>query len=261
MTEWSVVIVGAAVGFVVGLVGIGGGALMTPILVLGLGVPPLVAVGTDLWFAALTKLLAVKLHHVKSAVDWQVVRRLWLGSLPASALALLWMQWAPIDELRVEFFQTMIAFAILITAIGLIFKEKLHMIGRCFRVQSVQKFKALQGPLTVLAGVLLGILVTLTSVGAGALGTVLLAYLYPLRLTPVRIIATELAHAVPLALFAGIGYLIKQEVDWFLLLMLLFGSVPTVFVGVQLSHYFPRRLVQKVLSFFLIMMSLILLAR
>src|SRR5574344_1606336 len=163
---------GAFTGLLVGLTGVGGGALMTPLLLLVFGVAPLAAVGTDLWFAAITKLFATRVHHSHGLIDWQVVKRLWMGSLSASALTLLGMTLYPVDEAAVVLLKAAIAVAVLVTALGMLLQKPLHALGRKLRTTDGEQFKAWQGPLTVAAGAVLGLLVTLTSVGAGALGAV-----------------------------------------------------------------------------------------
>jgi uncharacterized protein len=192
MIDPLLILAGGTTGFLVGLTGVGGGALMTPLLLLFFGVAPLAAVGTDLWFAAITKLFASRVHHGHGLIDWSVVKRLWLGSLSASALTLLWMKWHPVDASAVTLLKTAIAAAVMLTALGILFQKPLHTLGRRLRTTDGEHFKLVQVPLTVLAGAVLGVLVTLTSVGAGALGAVFLAYLYPLRLTPPRLIATDI---------------------------------------------------------------------
>ncbi len=239
---------GAGTGMLVGLTGVGGGAVMTPLLMLVFGVAPLSAVGTDLWFAALTKLAATRVHHGKGLIDWQVVRRLWLGSLPASALTLLWMTLAPIDAAAAEFLKVVIACAVVLTATAMLFQKQLHALGRKFRTGSVDRFKELQPPMTVLAGAAIGVLVTLTSIGAGALGVVFLAYLYPLRLTPSRLIASDIVHAIPLAMFAGLGHLLLGNVNFVLLGNLLLGSIPGVIAGAMLSSHLPQVFLRRFLS-------------
>jgi uncharacterized membrane protein YfcA len=247
---------GAATGLLVGLTGVGGGALMTPLLLLVFGVVPLTAVGTDLWFAAITKLFATRVHQGHGLIDWQVVKRLWLGSLSASALTLLWMRLHPVDESAVTLLKTAIAMAVMLTASGLLLQKPLHALGRKLRTTDGQHFKAWQAPLTVLAGAVLGALVTLTSVGAGALGAVFLAYLYPLRLTPPRLIATDIVHAIPLAMFAGAGHLLIGNVNFALLGNLLLGSVPAVIVGAMLSARLPHALLRAVLALVLMLIGL-----
>lgn len=239
---------GAMTGLLVGLTGVGGGALMTPLLLLVFGIAPLAAVGTDLWFAAITKLFATRVHHGHGLIDWQVVKRLWLGSLTASALTLVWMKIHPVDASAVTLLKTAIAIAVMVTALGMIFQKPLHALGRKLRTTDSVHFKAIQAPLTVLAGAILGVLVTLTSVGAGALGAVFLAYLYPLRLTPPRLIATDIVHAIPLAIFAGMGHLIIGNVNFALLGNLLLGSIPAVIVGAMLSARLPHMLLRSALA-------------
>lgn len=228
---------------------------MTPLLLLVFGVAPLSAVGTDLWFAATTKLFATRVHHGYGLIDWTVVKRLWFGSLTASALTLVWMKLHPVDQAAVVLLKTAIALAVMVTAIGLLFQKPLHALGRRLRTTDGQHFKALQAPLTVLAGVVLGILVTLTSVGAGALGAVFLAYLYPLRLTPPRLIATDIVHAIPLAMFAGFGHVLIGNVDFGLLGNLLLGSIPAVLIGAMLSARLPHALLRAALAVVLLSIS------
>ena len=241
-------VAGAATGLLVGLTGVGGGALMTPLLLLVFGVAPLTAVGIDLWFAAITKLFATRVHHRHGLIDWLVVRRLWLGSLSASAATLVFMKLQPVDETAVALLRTAIAAAVMLTALGMLLQKPLHALGRKLRTTNDEQFKAVQGPLTVLAGAVLGVLVTLTSVGAGALGAVFLSYLYPLRLTPPRLIATDIVHAIPLAMFAGAGHLLIGNVNFGLLGNLLLGSIPAVIVGAMLSARLPHALLRAALA-------------
>ena len=251
MIDLMLVLAGALTGLVVGLTGVGGGALMTPMLLLIFGIAPLTAIGTDLWFAAITKLVATRVHHGNGLIDWQVARRLWAGSLPASAATLIWIRYQPIDSAAVSFMNIALACAVSVTAVGLLLQKPLHALGKHVRLSREHDFKALQPPLTILAGVVLGALVTLTSIGAGALGTVFLVYLYPLRLTTPKLIATDVVHAIPLALFAGMGHLIIGNVNFGLLGNLLIGSLPAVVVGALLSsrlhHGFLRMLLSVVL--------------
>lgn len=242
------VVAGAGTGLLVGLTGVGGGAVMTPLLLLVFGVAPMSAIGTDLWFAGITKLAATRVHHGRGLIDWQVVRRLWTGSLPASALTLVWMQMVPIGAETAGLLRTMIGAAVVLTALAMLFQARLHQLGRSLRVGSAEHFKTLQGPLTIAAGALLGVLVTLTSVGAGALGVVFLVYLYPLRLTASRLVATDIVHAIPLAMFAGFGHLVIGNVDFGLLANLLIGSLPGVVAGAILSTRLPQPLLRKALS-------------
>ena len=234
---------GFLVGMLVGLTGVGGGSLMTPLLLLIFGVAPVTAVGTDLWFAAITKMVAGKIHHSKGLIDWQVLRYLWVGSLPASLVMIIAMKFGAI-QLNVVMLKQAVAIAVLITSASMLFQKELHSLGKYFRISQPQRFKSVQPLLTVLAGAVLGLLVTLTSIGAGAVGVVMLTYLYPLRLTPPRLIATDIVHAIPLAIFAGIGHLYIGNVDFVLLGWLLMGSVPGVMVGATLSSKLPQQILR-----------------
>lgn len=251
---------GFGTGLLVGMTGVGGGAVMTPLLLLVFGFAPVAAIGTDLWFAAITKLAATRIHQANGLIDWQVVRRLWAGSLPASALTLGWMAYVPIGKETADFLKFAIACAVLVTALAMLFQVQLHALGRRLRLGDREHFKAAQMPATVAAGALLGVLVTLTSIGAGALGVVFLAYLYPLRLTASRLIATDIVHAIPLAMFAGMGHLLMGHVNFGLLGNLLVGSIPGVLIGAVLSTRLPQGLLRKALAAILIVTAVKLLA-
>ena len=239
MFDGLTALAGVMVGLIVGVTGVGGGSLMTPLLVLMFGVAPHTAVGTDLLYAAITKLFGVGVHHRHDTVDWQVVRRLAFGSLPGAAATLAWMHFSHVGQMKSGLIVSAVAVALLITALGMVFKDTLHRAGRNFRLVDASRFKHLQPLLTTLAGLVLGVLVTLTSIGAGALGTVMLVYLYPLRMTPQRLVGTDLAHAIPLALIAGLGHLSLGNVDFPLLGNLLVGSIPGVLVGSFISTRAP----------------------
>ena len=245
--DWRLIIAGASVGLLVGLTGVGGGALMTPILLLVFGMAPLAAVGTDLWFAALTKVFAAPVHQRHGLIDWQVVKRLWMGSLTASTATLFWLHFHPIQVGSFGMLKGAVAVTVVVTAVAMLFQKQLHALGRTRRTTESVAFKAVQAPLTIAAGALLGVLVTVTSIGAGALGAVFLVYLYPLRLTPPKLIATDIVHAIPLAMFAGIGHLILGNVEGALLLNLLLGSIPAVILGALLSAKMPHRTLRTLL--------------
>lgn len=229
------VLAGAFTGLVVGLTGVGGGALMTPILLLFFGTTPATAVATDLWFAALTKLVAVPVHGKGGQVDWQVVRRLWTGSLPVALATVAMVAFGGRVE-RVEWLTRAIGVVVMVTAVGLVAGPRLGQWARSRRIAEPERFKARQPALTAMAGGLLGLLVALTSVGAGALGTVLMIALYPLRMTPHRLVATDLVHAIPLAMVAGSGYLMAGMVDGTMLVSMLAGSLPSVLLGSVLAR-------------------------
>jgi hypothetical protein len=246
---------GAVTGLLIGLTGVGGGALMTPLLLVVFGVAPLTAVGTDLWFAALTKLAAVRIHHRHALIEWPVVRRLWTGSLPAAAAALLFVSVWPLDAHAGRLLTAGIAAAVMLSALGMLGHDWLASLGRSTELTSAPRFRAWQALLTVAAGAGLGVMVSLTSVGAGAVGAVVLAYLYPLRLTPPRLVATDIVHAIPLAVFAGVGHLLLGSVDFTLLANLLLGSVPAALIGARLSARLPHRVTRVVLAAVLLVVS------
>lgn len=231
---------GALTGLVVGLTGVGGGALMTPILLLIFGVAPTTAIGTDLWFAALTKSAAVPIHQGRGRIDWQIARRLWMGSLPAALVAVVLLKSGLVGAHQSGFLTAAIAGAVILTALGMLFRRSAKDLDEVQDEQGSGMTHGLRVALTVTAGAVLGLLVTLTSVGAGAIGAAFLAFLYPTRLSPSRLVATDLVHAIPLALFAGAGHLLVGNVDPKLLAFLLCGSIPGVLLGAKLSHRLPQ---------------------
>lgn len=246
---------GFGVGLLVGLTGVGGGSLMTPILVLLFGHAPAVAVGTDLWFAALTKSAGSVLHHGRGTVDWEVLRRLWLGSLPAALLTLLWMHRSGFGRQGNGALVAILGGVLLLTALAMLFKNRIHSVGQGLRTHTPESFKRVQPVLTVVAGAVLGFLVTLTSIGAGALGTVMLVYLYPLRLTPARLVGTDILHAVPLTILAGTGHLLLGNVNLPLLGSLLLGSIPGVLLGSHYSSRAPDRILRPLIALVLVLVG------
>ncbi len=243
MIDIAYAVAGALTGFVVGLTGVGGGALMTPILLLFFGVAPTTAIATDLWFAAITKLVGARIHNDAGQVDWQVARRLWIGSLPMAIGVVVLMSLAsPLG--KIGWLTQAIGVVVLVAAVGLLVAPRLLIAARQRRLDNTVQFKSAQPMLTVLAGAALGLCVTLTSVGAGAMGSVILLFLYPLRMTPHRLVATDLAHAIPLAIVAGMGYLFAGMVDWLMLISLLAGSIPAIVIGSLLAQKTSGRIVQ-----------------
>ncbi|UOD51431.1 sulfite exporter TauE/SafE family protein [Orrella daihaiensis] len=247
MIDLPYVVAGAITGFIVGVTGVGAGALMTPLLLIFFGVSPTTAVATDLWFAAITKLVGARIHQKGGQVDWQIVKRLWAGSLPIAALVVLVVALGdPIA--KVQWLTTAIGLVIIITALGLLVAPAVLARAKSNRLSAPSKFKAAQPMLTVIAGAVLGLCVALTSVGAGALGSVMLLYLYPLRMTPHKLVATDLVHAIPLAVVAGTGYLIAGLVDWIMLMNLLMGSVPAIVLGSLWAQKLSGRWIQIALA-------------
>lgn len=251
MIDTAYALAGALTGFIVGLTGVGGGALMTPILLIFFGVSPTTAIATDLWFAATTKLVGVRVHHTNGNVDWQIAKRLCLGSLPMALLIVVIVSLGA-KVAKVDWLTKVIGIVVLITAIGLLIAPKLVAYAKGRRIGQPERFKAIQPALTVISGGVLGLCVALTSVGAGALGSVMLLYLYPLRMTPHRLVATDIVHAIPLAVVAGLGYLFAGMVDWWMLASLLVGSIPTVLLGSLLAGKIPGRAVQLALALVLV---------
>ena len=253
--EAAPVLAGLLTGIVVGVTGIGGGALMTPILVFLLGVAPATAIGTDLIFATCTKLVAVGFHGSRGTIDWPIVRRLAYGSLPAAAVTMLFVHRLAGQGRAADVIMPALGVALTLTALAMIAKRPLQALGRRWRTTAAPMFKQFQPGLTVVAGVLIGTIVTLTSIGAGALGTVLLVYLYPFRLTPARLVATDLAHAVPVALVAGLGHLAVGNLDAPLLGALLVGSLPGVWIGSHLSVRAPEPALRTAIAAILLIVA------
>ena len=229
---------GLGVGILVGLTGVGGGAMMTPLLVLLFGYAPGVAVATDLLFAAVTKTCGVAVHYRAGTIDRVVLRRLLIGSLPAALFVGVSLRyWGGNGAVSLDvLMRDAMAWLLLLSALGIFCRNRLHRLGTSLRLAHAEQFKRWQGGLTVAAGAVIGVAVSLTSVGAGALGAVVLLYLYPFRLQGARLVATDLAHAIPLAVVAGAMHWMLGAVDWTLLGALLAGSIPGVLIGLWLSR-------------------------
>ncbi|MEN9630983.1 MAG: hypothetical protein RJA10_4211 [Pseudomonadota bacterium] len=257
--EWHNLCAGFGVGLLVGLTGVGGGSLMTPILVLMFGVAPASAVGTDLWFAALTKLAGGAMHHSRGNIDWQVVRRLSAGSLVASVATIAWLKSGNGADSDHGLILRTLGVLLVLTALAMIFRHQVQALGRGLRLGSAESFKRWQPLATVAAGAVLGVLVTLTSVGAGALCALVLTYLYPLRMTPRRLVATDLVHAIPLTAVAGTGHLWMGNVDVGLLLQLLAGSIPGVLLGAHFSDRAPEAVLRPLIALVLVAVGIKLL--
>jgi uncharacterized membrane protein YfcA len=245
---------GLLVGVLVGLTGIGGGSFMTPILVFAFGQSPTVAVGTDLIFASATKLVATVSLGLARRIDWQVVARLAIGSLPAALVVVAWMSLtrrpsAEIDHMVLRALGVMLV----CTGVVLLFQQQIRRLGLRATAATLARAERWQPVATVFAGILLGFAVTLTSVGAGAIGTVLLLYLYPLRLTASRLVATDVAHALPLTLVAGVGHASLGHVNLAILGSLLLGSIPGVLLGSRLAIRLPEAVVRSLIALMLLL--------
>ena len=236
---------GFAVGFLVGMTGVGGGSLMTPLLILLFHVHPVTAVGTDLIYASVTKTGGSLVHGFNRTIDWRIVRRLASGSLPASVATLTALWLLKVDQAAYSALVTKIlGLALIATAAALLIRRRLlATYSQRIGVLSDQQTRIY----TVLTGVVLGVLVTISSVGAGALGVTALLLLYP-ELPVVRIAGSDIAHAVPLTLVAGMGHATLGSVDCPLLVKLLLGSVPGIWLGSHLVHQAPERLIRSIIS-------------
>lgn len=250
----GLVIAGLAVGFVVGLTGVGGGSLMTPIL-LWFGIPPTTAVGTDLLYAAFTKLGGVYVHHKKRTVNWSITGWLSLGSIPAALLTLWILHSLKTDTTAMNaIIKYSLGWALLLTSVAILFKKKLLVFSQKHAGDKFHRESKTQNVLTVAIGIMLGVTVTLTSIGAGALGTVTLFFLYPLLPTP-RLVGTEIAHAVPLTLVAGLGHATMGNMDFALLGQLLMGSLPGIVIGSLLGGKVPDLYLRNAIAIMLFLVG------
>ena len=248
--EIGLVIAGLTVGFIVGLTGVGGGSLMTPIL-LWFNIPPSTAVGTDLLYAAFTKTGGIYAHNKKSNINWVITGWLSLGSIPAALLTLWILHSIKTDVTALNaIIKHSLGWALLFTSIAIVFKKRLLVFSQKHAGDKFHSESKTQNLLTVAIGVMLGAMVTLTSIGAGALGTVTLFFLYPLLPTP-RLVGTEIAHAVPLTLVAGIGHASMGNLDYGLLGQLLIGSLPGIYIGSMLSGKVPDLLLRNAIAMML----------
>ena len=255
MYEFS--LAGLLVGVVVGATGVGGGALMTPILILGFGVPAAVAVGTDLLFASITKSVGVVFHGQHGTVDWQIVKRMSLGSIPASIITTLVLMQVGLGEGAQQVMLITLSLAIITTATLSVFKGALLKIvqrGNGWQRQLVQ----IRPLLTTVVGALIGVLVTLSSVGAGVIGAVALLMLYP-RIAAIRVVGTDLAHAVLLTAVAGLGHWGLGTIDFAMLGWLLLGSSPGIYLGTRVGLLLPDKLLRPALAGLLVVIGLSLL--
>ena len=251
-------IAGALVGFIVGLTGVGGGALMAPILLFGFGYSLPVVIATDLLFAAITKLTVTRTHQKNAFIDWQVLRRLWAGSIPATLVVVGCVQLGWVFE-STDWLVVMLGVLIFISGLSLLLGQRIQTLQVSRRIDAPERFKRFQSPLTTLSGGILGTLVTLTSVGAGALGAVFLRSLYPLRMTPQKLVATDTLHAIPVSLLGGLSYLALGLTDLTLLFLLLLGSIPAAILGSRLLAILSPTLVRTFVAIALIVASIKLL--
>ena len=254
MHDFAFVFAGFAVGLIVGLTGVGGGSPMTPVLIFFFGVKPHLAIGTDLLFAAFTKMGGTVSMARQRLVPWRVVGLLCAGSIPA-ALAALWLlhRMGPATEQAQHLMTSTLGIALLLTAAATAYKvlafspqhQAAEVAAR--RANAANAAEPRHWSLPVLLGAVIGMLVTFTSVGAGAIGVTVLLLVFPHLPLP-RIIAADIAYAVPLTLVAGLGHASLGSVDWPLLLQLLAGSLPGIWLGSRLVSRTPERLIRSALS-------------
>ena len=248
------IISGLLVGFIVGMTGVGGGSLMTPIL-LHFGIAPSAAVGTDLLYAAITKSGGIYVHNKKRNIDWRITGWLALGSLPASAATLLIMHRIGFNSAGMNsFIKTMLGYALIFTALAIIFKTKLLEFSHRNDIWIARMSQREQAVATWITGIVLGAIVTITSIGAGAVGTVALFLLYPL-LPTTKLVGTEIAHAVPLTLLAGLGHAGFGNLDLQLLGNLLLGSLPGIYIGSHLSSNVADHYLRPALAVMLVVVG------
>ncbi|MBR7746605.1 sulfite exporter TauE/SafE family protein [Undibacterium baiyunense] len=240
------IISGFAVGTLVGLTGVGGGSLMTPLLTLLFGVSPAVAVGTDLAFASITKATGTLTHRLRGSVEWHVVRLLCIGALPAALVATLALKYfGGLSQELGQIIRYSIAVSVLLTVIAILYRSKLIAWINAHPERQLEG-KKLAGA-TIIAGAILGILVTISSIGAGAIGATILVLLYP-KMPAAHVAGTDIAYAVPLTAIAAIGHWWLGSINWELLGSLLLGSVPGITLGSLAAKAVPEKFLRGILA-------------
>ena len=251
--DWLYALSGFGVGALVGLTGVGGGSLMTPILMLLFGIHPATAVGTDLLYAAITKSGGVVVHGFNRTIDWRIVRRLALGSVPATALTIAVLAHVGIkDQHQHGLISIVLGVALVLTAAAILLRKLLLDRIAPFMEAMPERRRAV---LTVALGVFLGVFVSISSVGAGAIGVTVLLTLYP-RAPLVRVVGADIAHAVPLTLVAGLGHWWLGTIDWQVLGSLLVGSLPGIALASQLASRAPDRVLRPIMAAMLAVVGL-----
>lgn len=235
---------GFFVGLIVGFTGVGGGSLMTPLLILLFNVHPATAVGTDLLFAAATKTAGTAVHGFNRHVDWHIVGKLALGSVTSATITLWFLsQLGGSNPTVAHSLAVVLGVMLVLTALSLVFRKRLFGFARSHR----ELPPTAQTAVTIGFGALLGVLVSISSVGAGAIGVTVLMLLYP-RLSLVRVVASDIAHAVPLTLVAGLGHWAIGNVEWAMLISLLIGSIPGILIASFFAPKVPESLVRMLLA-------------
>jgi uncharacterized membrane protein YfcA len=247
------VLAGLGVGALIGLTGVGGGSVMTPLLVVGFGQPPLIAVGTDLAFATTIRLIVSSPVARAAAVDWQVVRRLAVGSMPATALVILLLWIAPAHSPGPDrVVRRALVLMLVATAMAVALQGTARRLGLRLTAASLTRVEKFRPAATIVAGCIVGVVAALTSVGAGAVMLTVLAGLYPLRLSHERLVATGIAHALPLTIIAAAGHALLGHLDVAALGLLLLGAVPGALLSQRTAWRMPPVVLRPVLATVLI---------
>jgi uncharacterized protein len=250
------ILAGAGVGLAIGMTGVGGGSLMTPLLIL-FNIPYNIAIGTDLLYAAITKASGVVAHQRRDNIRWRLVLMLGLGSIPASILTTSMLDRIFADaEAYKPLLTSALGIMLILTSLVLLFRQKIQGSKQQSALSTIGSFaRGHANIVTVVAGVVLGVFVTLSSVGAGAFCAALLLVLYP-RLPALQVVGTDIAHAVPLTFIAGMGhFLLLGNVDFILLACLLAGSLPAVHFGTKLGSIIPNRVMHPILATILMLLG------
>lgn len=234
------ILAGAAVGLAVGITGVGGGSLMTPLLLM-FGFPPHIAIGTDLMYAGIAKSTGVYMHAKRGNVNWRIMGAMAAGSLPTSLITIWGLSQFTQPDHYQEILTATLGVMLVATAVVIVFRHKLSRFAKT-TAHPNDNLKWI-----FFCGLVLGTLVTLTSVGAGALGTAIMLLLFP-SMTARNIVGTDLAHAVPLTLVAGLGHVFLGNIDYSLLAALLIGSIPAIYVGTHVASFVPNKVLQPVLA-------------
>jgi uncharacterized protein len=241
---------GFIIGVLTGMTGTGGGALMTPVLIIVFGIHPVTAVGTDLLYACITKASGTAVHAWNRTIDWKIVGWMAAGSVPTTALTLLSLFYLDVHgNATANIVTKILGFALFLTAVSIVFRKQ---IAQLYADKVGIISPAVARNLTILTGAVLGVLVSISSVGAGAIGVTALILLYP-EMSILRIVGSGIAHAVPLTLIAGLGHWALGSINWMLLGSLLVGSIPGIVFGSMLSPRVPEMVVRVTLSATLIL--------
>lgn len=244
--DWGVTLAGLGVGFVVGLTGMGGGALMTPILVLFFGVEPLTAVSSDLVASLIMKPFGASVHARRGTVNMELVRWLVIGSVPSAFAGVFVIQAIGGDDVQNDI-KIFLGAALLLAAVSMIIRTQIQRRrSTATPVDGAQHMINVRKVPTVLIGVFGGFIVGMTSVGSGSLMIVMLLLLYP-TLSAAQLVGTDLVQAIPLVGAAALGHVFFGDFELGLTTALLVGAIPGVYLGARVSSRAPDRIIRPVL--------------